>query len=218
MNRDCAGTLSSCVEAAGGDGKRGHQQIGFWRSRKLVRLRPEREGRGLMKRLFVSFAPALPLILIASPSAAARTAGDLYVACLSQTQPSKVKELLQADAGNVAERPYKELSDDSGCFAKVFDDKPYRAEDATFSMDMLRGKLAEQALARADSQLHSLSPLPLQQKRYIRPWFAATGRNIAVDEMGACMADTDPSGIATLVSTDPTAMMRARQSAQCRQL
>lgn len=156
-----------------------------------------------MKRLFVSFAPALSLILIASPSAAARTAGDLYVACLSQTQPSKVKELLQADAGNVAERPYKELSDDSGCFAKVFDDKPYRAEDATFSMDMLRGKLAEQALARADSQLHSLSPLPLQQKRYIRPWFAATGRNIAVDEMGACMADTDPSGIATLVSTDP---------------
>ena len=155
-----------------------------------------------MRALCVFFAAALPLAVIASP-VSAKSNRDLYVSCLSQTQPLKVKELLQAGTDAIAARPYKDLADDSACFAKVYDDKPYSAADAVLSMDMLRGMLAEVALARAETQVQALQALPLQQKRYIRPWFGATGRNSAVDEMGACMADTDPSGIAALISTDP---------------
>ena len=155
----------------------------------------------MVRSIFGLAAFAAASTLVSAP-ASAKTDADRYVSCLSQTQPSKVKELLEA-AGDGASRPYRALADDSRCFAKVFDDKPYNPGDATFSMDMLRGKLAEQALLNADAQVASLQALPLQQKRYVRTWFAATGRNVAVDEMGACMADTDPAGIAALIRTDP---------------
>ena len=67
----------------------------------------------------------------------------------------------------------------------------------------LRGRLAEQELLNESAQIAALQPLPLLQKRYIRPWFAATGRHPAVDEMAACMADTDPAGIMAVVRTTP---------------
>lgn len=166
----------------------------------LPRLR--KGGWRMLKTTFGLAAVALASTFISAPASAANIR-DLYVSCLSQTQHSKAMELLQANAGDAAQRPYRQLAEDSGCFAKVYDDKPYSASDAAFSIDMLRGKLAERALASADAKVRALEPLPLQQKRYERPWFAATGRNTAVDEMGACMADTDPAGIIELIGTEP---------------
>jgi hypothetical protein len=156
-----------------------------------------------MKRLLVLLAFALGATLGASSASAQSDMAQRYAACLVQMRPDQVRELLQATTADAASRPYHTLADNDRCFSRVFGSGQYRPEDISFSMDMLRGKLAEQALLARSAEVAALQPLPLQQKRYIRPWFAATGRNPAVDEMGACMADTDPAGIMALIRTPP---------------
>jgi hypothetical protein len=157
----------------------------------------------MMKRLFVLLALVLPSTLFASPALAAR--GDVqerYVACLTQTRSAQVAQLLHAGTAVAANMPYHALVDDNRCFARVFGNEPFRPEDLAISRDVLRGKLAEQELLAHAGQVAALQPLPLQQKRYIRNWFGATGRHPAVDEMSVCMADTDPAGIVELIKTE----------------
>jgi hypothetical protein len=156
-------------------------------------------------KLFVLIAAGTSPFL-ASPAAAIPTPvspAQRYVACLSQKHPATVRELLQAPTRAAADRPYYALTDDPRCFSAVFNDQQYRPEEVAVSIDVLRGKLAEQSLLAAMAQVAALSALPLEQKRYIRPWFAATGRDSSVDEMGACIADTDPANVLYLVSTAP---------------
>jgi hypothetical protein len=156
-----------------------------------------------MKRLFPLLIFALGSAFAASAASAQSDMARRYAACLTQMRPTEVRELLEASSANSANMPYRALTNDDRCFSKVFGDKQFRPDDASLSIDMLRGKLAEQELQAQATQAAALQPLPLQQKRYIRPWFAATGRNPAVDEMGACMADTDPAGIMGLIRTAP---------------
>jgi hypothetical protein len=141
--------------------------------------------------------------MIAAPTASAAALAEGYAACLMQSHPTQVRELLQASTAQAASRPYQSLADDPRCFSRVFGTQQFSPEDASVSMDMLRGRLAEQALRADEGRVAALQALPLQQKRYIRPWFAATGRHRAVDEMAACMADTDPAGIVSLIQTSP---------------
>jgi hypothetical protein len=156
-------------------------------------------------KLFVLVAVgAIPFL--ASPAAAASapiSPAQRYVACLSQRHPATVRELLQAPTRAAADRPYYALRDDPRCFSVVFDNQEYRPEEVMVPIDVLRGKLAEQSLIASAAQAVTLSALPLEQKRYVRPWFAATGRDPSVDEMGACIADTDPANVMYLVGTAP---------------
>jgi hypothetical protein len=155
-----------------------------------------------MKRLIALFALGAVSAIAASP-AAARSPAEAYAACLTQSRPTQVRDLLQAATTQAAARGYQILANDDRCFTQVFGNQPFKPEDGAASMDMLRGRLAEAVLRDDESRVAALQALPLQQKRYIRPWFAATGRHPAVDEMGACMADTDPAGIAALIETSP---------------
>jgi hypothetical protein len=154
-----------------------------------------------MKRLFVLLALALPSALVASPAAAApNDVQQRYVACLSEMRPTQVRQLLHAATADEANMPYQALREDDRCFSRVYGNNEFRPEDV-LSQDMLRGRLAEQALRGRATDVAGLAALPLQQKRYIRNWFSGTGRHPAVDEMAACMADTDPAGIAALIET-----------------
>lgn len=156
-----------------------------------------------MKLLFVVLAAST--VVVASGSAAATTDPDLgqrYVACVAQSRSADVQALLHASTAEAAQRPYRVLANDSRCFDRAFGDQQYRPEEASFPIGALRGRLAGRALLAAEPRAAALQPLALMQKRYIRPWFAATGRNAAVDEMGACMADTDPRAVLALVRTD----------------
>ena len=155
-----------------------------------------------MRRLIALIALGSGSIIAASPASAA-TSAQAYAACLMQSHATQVRELLQASTAEAANRPYQALENDDRCFSRVFGNRAVRPEEMAPSLDFLRGNLAEQALAADASRVAALQALPLQQKRYVRPWFAATGRHPAVDEMGACMADTDPAGIATLIRTEP---------------
>src|SRR5215210_1506116 len=144
--------------------------------------------------------------ILASPAAAASTSvqpAQRYLACVAQKHPTTVRELLQAPSREAADRPYRSLADDERCLRIVFRNQDYQPQDVVFPIDVLRGKLAEQTLRASPAQASALPALPLQQKRYLRPWFAATGRNPLVDEMGACIADTDPANVLVLVRTSP---------------
>lgn len=147
-------------------------------------------------------ALALTSIAIGSPASAAPDTLQQYVECLSQTRPAQVRQLLQSSSMGTGSLIYRGLADDPRCFARTFPNGEFKAEDVNFSQDLLRGRLAELELMKEAPAVAALQPLPLQQKRYIRSWFITTGRNPAVDEMGACMADTDPAGILALIKVD----------------
>ena len=159
-----------------------------------------RQG-GAMMRLFM--VAAVLAIGAEAPVSAAPDNLERYVACLTESRPAVVRQLLQASSAAAANLSFHALADDSRCFSRVFPSGEFRPEDVSFSQDLLRGRLAEHALLAQSSAALALPALPLQQKRYLRSWFATTGRNPAVDEMGACMADTDPSQIIALIKTDP---------------
>jgi hypothetical protein len=152
-----------------------------------------------MKRLLLLFA----FVACSTGARAQSDEAQRFATCLVQFHPDEVRALLQATSADAASRPYHSLADDNRCFSRVFGNQQFRPDDASVSMDMLRGRLAEQELLNRSAEVAALQSLPLQQKRYIRPWFAATGRHPAVDEMAACMADTDPAGIMTIVRTTP---------------
>lgn len=154
-----------------------------------------------MKLLYLT--GALAAAILASPASAAPDNLQRYVSCLSDNRPTQVRQLLQASSAASAKLSYHALADDNRCFARVFPNGEFRPEDVAFSQDLLRGRLAEHALLAQTGAIGALQPLPLQQKRYLRSWFVTTGRAPAVDEMGACMADTDPGGIVALINTDP---------------
>jgi hypothetical protein len=156
-----------------------------------------------MKRLFVLPAFVVASTLAATAASAQSEQAQRYATCLVQSHPDQVRALLHATTADAANRPYQSLADDDRCFSRVFGNQQFSPNDASVSMDMLRGRLAEQELLSESAQVAALQALPLQQKRYIRPWFAATGRHPAVDEMAACMADTDPAGIMAIVRTTP---------------
>ena len=156
-----------------------------------------------MSRLFVVMAFLLGSTVTATAASAESETAQRYANCLVQLHPDQVRALLQATTAETAGRPYQSLANDDRCFSRVFGDQRFTPDDASVSMDMLRGRLAEQELLSQSAQVAALQALPLQQKRYIRPWFAATGRHPAVDEMAACMADTDPAGIMAIVRTTP---------------
>lgn len=156
----------------------------------------------MMKHLLALLAFGIAPALIGSP-ATAETPAERYAACLVQNHPDQVRELLGARTAEAASRPYQRLASDDRCLGQVFANGQFTPDEAGVAMDMLRGRLAEQAIRAQSTNVAALQPLPLQQKRYIRPWFVATGRHPAVDEMAACMADIDPAGISALVQTAP---------------
>lgn len=156
-----------------------------------------------MMKLFVFLG--LSMVTLAPSPARAQTAGmtQHFLECLSTRQPQDVRNLLSASDADIARHAYEHLAKSSRCFNESVGGRQYAPDELSFSMDVMRGTLAEHALIADEAKVEALQPLPLQQKRYLRPWFAATGRNAAVDEMGACMADTNSAGIMYLLRTPP---------------
>ena len=88
------------------------------------------------------------------------------------------------------------------CFGAQFSNDMVEERHIVYPPDIMRGMLAEAALERSRAEVDALPALPLQ-KVYQRDWFSVTGRHVTVDEMGACIADTNPAGAAALMRTQP---------------
>jgi hypothetical protein len=68
------------------------------------------------------------------------------------------------------------------------------------SVESIRGVVAE-VLVKDDLHLAAALPAVAIQRHYSRPWFAATGRHVSIDEMATCIADTNPRGILSLLES-----------------
>ena len=161
----------------------------------------------MRKALPLAIGPVLAALAPSSPAAAATSIGDVrnvaeLGSCLYISHKTTALELLNASTALESDAALVRLRDEKTCFDRLPSDSHLDADVAAFSKGLMRGMIAEAAL-RGSSAATALQPLPLQQKRYIRPWFVATGRDPAVDEMGACVADTNPAGILALVATAP---------------
>lgn len=122
--------------------------------------------------------------------------------CMYRTHHKTALSLLNADAPKASNRAYARLANETTCSGKLPSNTAHASSSLTFSKGLIRGALAEQFL-RTSPAVAQLQPLPLQSKRYVRPWFVATGRDVAADEMAACIADTNPAGIVAVIGTEP---------------
>jgi hypothetical protein len=120
--------------------------------------------------------------------------------CLFNRKGELARQALLAVTREAAEAAINKLMGNVQCFGVEFSNDMVEERHVSFPPDILRGMLAEAALDR--DQAAALQPLPLQQI-YQRNWYAVTGRHISVDEMGACVADTNPAGVLALARTEP---------------
>lgn len=155
---------------------------------------------------FVGAVGAGATVLLSSAVAAAPVADILTVhqlgTCLYTSHKRVALDLLGTSTASATDQALERLRDEKTCFARLPSNFSLSADVANYSKGLMRGMIAEAAL-RGSAAAAGLQPLPLQQKRYIRAWFVATGRDPAVDEMAACVADTNPHGITALLATSP---------------
>ena len=121
--------------------------------------------------------------------------------CLYNRKTPVARALLLAPTSDYANSADAKLMGDVQCFNAQFANDMVEERRVTFPPEIMRGMLAEVALVRSSAEVAALPPLALN---YQRDWFAVTGRNVAVDEMGACIADTNPAGLFALLKTAPT--------------
>ena len=124
--------------------------------------------------------------------------------CLYERYPDRAQRLLHSTSAGAAENAYVSLLDEPLCMQKVIGDHEYSADETLGSIHLMRGLIAEQAIRASKAQAEALPALPLERKGYARPWSAASGRNPAVNEMAACVADTNPAGVLALLATGPS--------------
>jgi hypothetical protein len=126
-----------------------------------------------------------------------------FAECLYNRKATLARQALQAQTHEAASAAMDKLMGEIRCFGDDMSNDLVGMRTVQFPRDILRGMLAETALAREDERVAALQPLALQQI-YQRNWFATTGRHVSVDEMAACIADTNPAGIVALTKTAPT--------------
>ena len=122
--------------------------------------------------------------------------------CLYNRKTNLARQTLLAPTKAAADAASAGLMGEVRCFGVTFSNEMVEERQVSMPSEILRGMLAEAALNRSREKVDALQPLPLQQL-YQRNWYAVTGRHVSVDEMGACIADTNPAGIARLIRTVP---------------
>jgi hypothetical protein len=124
--------------------------------------------------------------------------------CLYDQNERVARAALLASTKERADKAVEVLSGTVRCERMRLGNEFVAVREFKYSTEVMRGMLAERALAKSRPQVAALASLPLQ-KIYQRPWFAVTGRHLTVDEMGACIADVNPAGIGALIRTVPAA-------------
>ena len=137
-------------------------------------------------------------------AAAARSAHSA-ARCVVGKRRAAAERLLAATDAEALQRAHRSIwSGQLTCYSG-FEDGNELVEGRRIAtpLDIERGLIAEQLLRQLDQRVSALPPLPLRQGYYRRTWFGGTGRDPVVDEMGACLGDTAPQGIRSILRTDP---------------
>lgn len=160
-----------------------------------------------MKRSLLAIMMAGAMLAPAIPAAAATSgpeftrAGHKLAQCLYTKRKTEVVSALGATTAQQADHYQNMLRNGAACKNITVTTREVEGASVSAPDDIMRGMLAEAALrdVRAASDLGPLAAEP----SYARAWFAATGRNAAVDEMAVCMAAQHPIGIRKLLGTTP---------------
>jgi hypothetical protein len=124
-----------------------------------------------------------------------------WAGCAYLKRPNSVRSLLDARAEALATKNLANLTREVGCTMGTPATANSDLRQFRTSPDIMRGLLAE-AVLNEKHVAKDLPPLPIQQI-YTRDWFGMTGRNIEVDIMSACVAETNPGAINALIGTIP---------------
>lgn len=127
--------------------------------------------------------------------------GHEFAACLTNKRASGVVKLLAQQTEAAYESAYKSLmGGELMCYTGFTDDPFIEGRAFVMPRELMRGMLAEELIKRNEKAIAALPALPRQQL-YSRPWYAATGRHVAVDEMATCISETVPGATLALLHT-----------------
>jgi hypothetical protein len=138
-----------------------------------------------------------------SEDLAAQTAQSLVV-CLVARHGKQAEEMLLTGDEKISDKGYRALMRQAGNTCPMLGDASPVSSSVGFSFpkDVFRGLVAERLLMSKLDTLGAMPVLPVQMA-YSRPWFALSGRDVTVNEMAVCLAESDPAGTAALFRTKP---------------
>ena len=122
--------------------------------------------------------------------------------CLVNKQHSIVRAFLAALDPSESQRLSNKMSGELECLSMVPGDDTVEGRIVTFPHDLYRGMLAEWMIKGDERTFAALPALP-RQLTYSRAWYAVSDRDVSVDEMATCVAETSPAGILALIDTVP---------------
>jgi hypothetical protein len=122
--------------------------------------------------------------------------------CIVVKRGSAAREMLDSRDAEALKKLQSRMGGELDCIANIAFHPLAEGVRVHYPDDIMRGDLAEELLKRNRPAVAQLQPLPIQ-KTYSRSWFAFTGRHVSLDEMAACVADTNPSAIMALVTSEP---------------
>jgi hypothetical protein len=126
-----------------------------------------------------------------------------FAGCMVLERGSAASDLLAARNADQVKALNAKLTGNLDCFANISRNAlVVEGLRVHYPPPIMRGDLAEELLKRYRPAVARLQPLPIQ-KTYSRSWFDFTGRHVSLDEMSACVADTNPGAILALVGTQP---------------
>ncbi len=123
-----------------------------------------------------------------------------FIECAVARRETKLRTLIDTRSEQTYQKSLDSLSDVQRCSLDA-----YVSQDASvisFGSDRgtLRGFVAEAFVEKDLGRAEQLAALPAQRV-YLRDWYEMTGRARPIDEMAACVADTNPAGVIALLRT-----------------
>lgn len=139
-------------------------------------------------------------IVVQQDPRAAAQAAHRFAGCVYVQRPAGVRAALDSLDPDESRRLLDKVEGKGGtCINLMIGTDAAYGQKMSLPPELYRGLLAEAAL-RQDLKSVALEAVT-RQPSYQRGWFAVTGRPLAVDEMGACVADVNPAGVRALLAT-----------------
>ena len=120
--------------------------------------------------------------------------------CFTSKNRQAARALLAATNATEASKHIKQIRLKTACTLKGPTSGFYNYEVTGASVDSLRAYVAE-ILLKEEPTKSAVLPALSPQRLYDRPWYPATSRPVAMDEMATCVAETNPSGVVRLIQT-----------------
>ena len=125
----------------------------------------------------------------------------LYAECIVHRRASLSASYLELTDPSVTGSARANLGRQIECNNTQISSEFSNEQRLSIPTDLYRGMIAE-ALIAARFVRATPAPVPLA-KIYVSPWVGVSGRAPAVEEMGICVAATDPEGIKVVLASSP---------------